>query len=265
MPTGSCAFAVLAALASVAGELDGKIDSFGVFVFPVQRKLRQSGKPALCKGLPVETLEVPFKMCVWPVEIEGFSWDWSVKDWQFCQSHPHLPIWSCLRCHFGDILKTHRFVRTLQLDGQGNVQNSEYLKSFSMSWQNDQSRNIVVLVEHLFLSQVLACIEHSCQCLPEHVLQCYVSQQTEKRRFFPPGRRTVSRPVSQYLDSKLTSCENKLCWSQELSGQRLLCQFSSGSNRWWFAGSSVSYLKIGCSADDFHDQFFASCSLVLPR
>lgn len=65
MYTGSCAFAVLAALASVAGnELDSKIDSFGVFVLRVQCKLCQSGKPALCKGLPVETLEVPFKMCV---------------------------------------------------------------------------------------------------------------------------------------------------------------------------------------------------------
>ena len=66
MPTGSCAFAVLAALASVSGnELDSKIDRVGVFfVFGVQRKLCQSGKPALCKGLPVETLEVPFKTCV---------------------------------------------------------------------------------------------------------------------------------------------------------------------------------------------------------
>ena len=39
-----------------------KIDSVGVFfVFGVQRKLCQSGKPALCKGLPVETLEVPLR------------------------------------------------------------------------------------------------------------------------------------------------------------------------------------------------------------
>lgn len=220
----------------------------------------------------------------WGLQLSLDSWDW-----QLCQSHPHLPIWSCLRCHFGDTLKTHRFVRTLQLDGQGNVQNSECLKSLWACLGKMIKARLFLWKNLRFLSQVLACIEHSCQCLPEHVLQCYVLQQTStemnqenhKRDFFARTEDCES-PVSQYLDSKLTSCANKLCcfwrdlifillsfcWSQELSGQCLLCQFSSGSNRWWFAGSSASYhLKIGCSADDFHDfhQFFASCSFVLPR
>ena len=131
----------------------------------------------------------------WGLQLSLDSWDW-----QFCQNHPHLPIWSCLRCHFGDTLKTHRFVRTLQLDGQGNVQNSECLKSLWACLGKMIKARLFLWKNLRFLSQVLACIEHSCRCLPEHVLQCYVLQQTSTemnqendKRDFSPGRRTVSR------------------------------------------------------------------------
>ena len=81
----------------------------------------------------------------WGLQLSLDSWDW-----QFCQNHPHLPIWSCLRCHFGDTLKTQ--IREDTATGwPGKCAKLRVFEIIvSMSWQNDQSK--VVLVEKSSIS-----------------------------------------------------------------------------------------------------------------